>query len=295
MDRHLQVFEEARSELRAIAYRMLGSVSEADDVLQEAYLRWRRVKAEQVAAPRAYLARVVTRLAIDALRSAKARRETYVGPWIPEPTAERPGEDLAESLSLAFLLVLEQLSPPERAAFLLREVFSYPYAEIAAILEQSEPAARQLVSRGRKRLSEGRPRFRPEADQHEALLGAFVAACGAGDIAGLLRLLSRDVVLWSDGGGQRHAARNLIRSADHVARFLLGVVPRQPEGQVASPCLVNGLPALALRVGDTLTGLISLDGVLDGAGAPRIAQIYTILNPDKLAAFERSAQGPAIS
>jgi RNA polymerase sigma-70 factor (ECF subfamily) len=287
-----EAYEELRPLLLSIAYRMLGGVGEAEDVVQEAFLRYHRarVAGTQVEAPKAYLSAVTTRLAIDHLRSARARRETYVGPWLPEPIVEDPREDpsahaeLADSLSLAFLVVLERLTPLERAAFLLREVFDYPYADLAAILERSEESCRQLVTRGRRHLDEARPRTDvPRARQAE-LTERFVLACAAGETEALIEMLAQDAIAYTDGGGRARAARKPIYGADRVARLLVGIA--RPERLPDMPLLpravdVNGAPGLALveEHGGRAVAILSLD--LDDED--RVRNVWIVVNPDKLA------------
>src|SRR3954451_5498204 len=229
------LFEEHRPGLARLAYRMLGSLADADDVLQEAYLRWRDVRAA-VESPRAYLTTIVTRLCIDRRKAIEARKEAYVGPWLPEPVVE-PAEadpsarlEAAEAVSLAFLVVLESLAPTERAAYLLRRAFDYGYDEIAAILDKSEPACRQLVSRAEARVRERRPRFEADPGEAERLTVAFLRACSTGDLEGLVQLLADDAVVVSDGGGKAAAALVPIRGADRVARFFLGLMKKAPAG-----------------------------------------------------------------
>src|SRR4029453_12165069 len=194
-------FDEHRAALFAVAYRMLGSVADAEDIVQDAFLRWREAPRDDVESPRAYLTTIVTRLCIDHLRSARGRREEYVGPWLPEPVVavEPPAEpgEMAESCSMAFLVLLESLTPAERAALLLREVFDYEYAEVATILGKSEANCRQLVRRARERIAKGRPRFDASVAQREQMTERFMAACATGDMEGLLGLLSDDITLWS--------------------------------------------------------------------------------------------------
>ena len=227
-----EIFEEHRPALARLAYRMLGSLADADDVLQEAYLRWARDSREAVQSPRAYLLSIVTRLCIDQRQSVEARKITYVGPWLPEPVVERigtaPGMPLetAESVSMALLLVLESLSPVERAAYLLRRIFDYDYAVIAQVLDKSEPSCRQIVSRAEQRIYEQRPRFEPDPTQAERLTDAFLQACSTGDLNGLVQILASDAVLYSDGGGKAAAALAPIRGADKIARFFLGIMKK---------------------------------------------------------------------
>src|SRR3954453_22844585 len=207
-----RLFEEHRPGLARLAYRMLGSVADADDVLQESYLRWTRADRSAVESTRAYLSSIVTHLCIDRRKAIEARKETYIGPWLPEPIVEPAAADpggrleAAESVSLAFLVVLESLAPVERAAYLLRRVFDYGYDEIARILGKSEPACRQLVSRAEGRVLEHRPRFEADPGEAERLTGAFPQACSTGDLDGLMQLLAPDAVVLSDGGGKATAA-----------------------------------------------------------------------------------------
>ncbi|MFE6622795.1 RNA polymerase sigma-70 factor [Streptomyces sp. NPDC057740] len=280
------VFEEHRPVLLGVAYRMLGRVADAEDVVQEAWLRWSHADRSEVREPRAYLVRVTTRLAIDRLRQVKARGETYVGPWLPEPyvtdfgdtvpdTAERAV--LADSVSLAVLVVLESLSPLERAVFVLREAFGYPYAEIAAMLDRGEPAVRQLAGRARKHVDERRPRYEVDPVQRRDLTERFLAAAAEGDLEGLMSLLAPDVRLVGDSGGKAKAPVRVLETADKVGRFLIGAA-RKGAADVSFRFLeVNGGPAVLVRSGDKPDSVFQLD-VLDG----RIQAVYIIRNPDKL-------------
>jgi RNA polymerase sigma-70 factor (ECF subfamily) len=284
-----QTFVDLKPLLFSIAYRMLGSVTEAEDVLQDAYLRWHQVPEAEVDSGRSFLAAVVTRLCIDQLRSARARRETYVGPWLPEPLVTEAAPDVAEeaeladSISMAFLVLLESLTPLERAALLLREVFGFGYDEIARILDRSEEACRQLVSRGRKRLGDPRPRFEADPGRRRELTEQFLAAVGSGDLAGLLELLAEDAVAWSDGGGRVAAARRPIVGAQQVARFLLGVTRSLPPDLEIRVAQVNGQPGiLAFSGGQPFTVI-----VLEMAEG-RIHGLRIVVNPDKLRRLARS-------
>ena len=274
-------FVEHRPMLFGIAYRVLGSVAEAEDVVQDAYLRWQRVDADEVDSPAAYLTTVVTRLAIDHLRSARVKREQYVGPWLPEPLVASDdievGMELADSLSTAFLVVLETLSPSERAAFVLREVFDYPYADVAAILDKSEAACRQLVHRARESVAARRPRFPASASQRERLTRRFLETCRSGDVGALLGLLTEDVTLLSDGGDKARAAKRPIIGRDKVVRFLNGILPSAPADAVAEMTRVNGGPGVVVRAGGTVVLVATLDCVGEG-----IAGIHLVVNPDKL-------------
>lgn len=279
---NLASFEEQRPGLARLAYRMLGSRADADDILQEAFVRWAREDRHTIDSPRAYLTSVVTRLCIDRRREIDARKETYIGQWLPEPIVEavpspdRPAE-LAESVSMAFLYVLERLTPVERAAYLLRQVFAYDYSDISTILEKSEENCRQIVSRAERRVHEGRPRFTPPGEEVNRLSREFLQACSTGDLNGLLRLLSDDVVMLSDGGGKATAALRPVEGADHVARFFIGIFRKGYVNGRAEIVTVNGQPGIAAYLNDELVSLFSLDFV-DG----RIQGIYVIRNPDKL-------------
>ena len=266
-----------------VAYRMLGSVSEAEDVAQEALLRLAR-SDDRIEEPAAWITTVATRLSLDALRSARARREAYVGPWLPEPLVDdTPDErvELAESLSQAFLVMLERLTPLERAAFLLREVFDYDYPKIAEILGRSEPASRQLVSRAKAHLSSNRPRFDPDEAVRDSLLERFLSAAEDGDLEGLEELLAEDAVLYSDGGGKVPAARRPLVGARRIAGVVAAITRKQRRHGPLEHQLVrvNGQPG---RISRTATGqiwdVLSID-VVDG----RIQTIRVVRNPDKLA------------
>jgi RNA polymerase sigma-70 factor, ECF subfamily len=278
------IFEEHRPALARLAYRMLGSLADADDVLQEAYLRWVRADRESVQSPRAYLLSIVTRLCIDERQSVEARKMTYVGPWLPEPVvspmATDPGTPLetAETVSMALLLILESLSPVERAAYLLRRIFDYDYDVIAQVLERSEPSCRQIVSRAEQRIHDQRPRFDTDPAQAQRLTGAFLQACSTGDLNGLVQILASDAVLYSDGGGKARAALAPIRGADKIARFFLGISKKLPPGAEVRSVRVNGQPGVITSVGGQLDIVLTLD-VVDG----RIANCFVVRNPDKLA------------
>ncbi len=281
--------EQLRPVSFAIAYRMLGSVSEAEDVVQEALLRVHRAIAdgEQIVSPRAYVATVTTRLAINELRSARARREQYFGEWLPEPIltdgVEDPAQhaEMADSLSLAMLVLLERLTPEQRAALLLHDVFDYGYAEIAAIIGKSEDNVRQLASRARRHVDRHRPRFETSRQQREELTERFLAAARAGDLAGLEVLLAHDVALTGDGGGKVPALARSLRGRNRVARVLLNwmrVAARLP-GFTLRPSEVNGGPGVMVMDGQQrLISVWSLE-ISDG----EIRGISSVVNPDKLA------------
>ena len=283
-----QTFDQYRPLLFAIAYRMLGSVMDAEDIVQEAFLRWQAAAGDDIRSPRAFLSAVVTRLCIDQLRSAQAQREHYIGPWLPEPLVSEHAPDveeaamLQESLSLAFLVLLERLNPVERAVFLLHDVFDFDYAEIAPIVGKSVANCRQMARRARTRLADQRPRFEPSRAQQEQLTRQFMQACAEGDLPGLVALLADDITLWSDGGGQVAAAIRPIHGTDAVARFLLGIVRKAPPTYLPRPAWVNGRPGLVVEAAGRPVSVFGLD-LVDG----RIAAIRIIVTPDKLGGVGR--------
>ncbi|WP_353941123.1 RNA polymerase sigma-70 factor [Streptomyces sp. HUAS MG91] len=289
-DDSLRAFEEHRPVLMGVAYRMLGRVADAEDVVQDTWLRWSRADRGEVREPRGYLVRIATRLAVDRLREAQARRESYVGPWLPEPlvtdfgptvpdTAEQAV--LADSVSFAVLVVLESLSPLERAVFVLREAFGLPFAEIAAVLERGESAVRQLAARARRHVEERRPRFDVDPARQRDLTERFLAAAAGGDLDGLLALLAPDVRLVGDSGGKAKAPLRVIESADKVGRFLRGIAAKDSgpgfEFRIAE---ANGATALVALVDGKPEAFFQL-GVSEG----RIQHIYIVRNPDKLQAL----------
>ncbi|MFD5103392.1 RNA polymerase sigma-70 factor [Streptomyces albidochromogenes] len=284
-----EVFEEHRPFLTQVAYRMLGRIADAEDVVQEAWLRWSAQPRDDVREPRPYLVRITTRLAIDRLRHVQARREAYVGPWLPEPletdfgatvedTAERAV--LADSVSLAVLVVLESLSPLERAVFVLREAFGFPYGEIAATLERSEAAVRQLAGRARRHVGERKPRFDVDPAERRDLTERFLAAASGGDLDALLRLLAPDVRLVGDSGGKAKAPLRVIESADKVGRFLFGAAKQGIPDSEFRFLELNGGPALLVLAGGKPDAVLQLD-IADGF----IQCVYIVRNPDKLSAL----------
>jgi len=288
-DTETDVFEEHRPVLMGVAYRMLGRVADAEDVVQEAWLRWSGADRSEVREPRAYLVRVTTRLAIDRLRQVKARGETYVGPWLPEPYVTDFGDTvpdtaeqavLADSVSLAVLVVMESLSPLERAVFVLREAFGYPYADIAAMLDRGEPAVRQLAGRARRHVEERRPRYEVDPARRRDLTERFLAAAGGGDLEGLMSLLAPDVRLVGDSGGKTKAPLRVLESADHVGRFLVGIAERGVTDITWRFLELNGGPAVLVLSAGKPDSVFQLD-ILDG----RIQSVYIIRNPDKLRAL----------
>ncbi|MEU0471757.1 RNA polymerase sigma-70 factor [Streptomyces olivaceus] len=287
------VFEEHRPVLLGVAYRMLGRLADAEDVVQEAWLRWSGADRSAVREPRGYLVRVATRLAVDRLRQIKSRGETYVGPWLPEPCVTHFGNAvpdtaeqavLADSVSLAVLVVLESLSPLERAVFVLREAFGYPYAEIAGMLERGEPAVRQLAGRARRHVDERRPRYDVDPAQRRDLTERFLAAAAGGDLAALLELLAPDVRLVGDSGGKSRAPLRELEGSDKVARFLQGAARKSVPDLTHRLLEINGGPALLVLSGGTPDSVFQLD-----VSGGRVQAVYIIRNPDKL----RSLAAPA--
>jgi RNA polymerase sigma-70 factor (ECF subfamily) len=288
-DTATDVFEEHRPVLMGVAYRMLGRVADAEDVVQEAWLRWTGADRSDVREPRGYLVRVTTRLAIDRLRQVQSRNEAYPGPWLPEPyvtdyeatvpdTAERAV--LTDTVSLAVLVVLESLSPLERAVFVLREAFGYPYAEIAGMLDRTEPAVRQLAGRARRHVDERRPRYEVDPAERRELTERFLAAAAGGDLDGLMALLAPDVRLVADSGGLAKAPVRIIESADKVGRFLHGVSGQGLEDASFRFMEVNGGFALVVLAAGKPDAVFQLD-VADG----RIQRIHIVRNPEKLLAL----------
>lgn len=276
-----------RPRLTGLAYRMLGSLAEAEDAVQEVFLRWRAGRPAELREAAAWLTTVTTRVCLDHLRSARVRRESYVGPWLPEPVdaaaidpAGDPFETAArrQDLSLALLLALEALSPAERAAFLLHDVFDYGFAEIAGTLETTEANCRQLASRARRKLRAERPMPQAPLEQLDRLYDRFEAACSSRDPRALLELLEPDAELLSDGGGKVAAALNPIRGADRVVRFMMGIAGKAPPGAQAFRQVLNGAPALTVYV----DGALFVSFHLDAAAGGRIRRILAVSNPDKL-------------
>lgn len=272
-------FEEHRPTLLGLAYRLLGSMWDAEDVVQDAWLRWQATDRDDVKDPRAFLVTVVSRLALDQLRSARVRREAYTGPWLPEPVrASEAGPldtaELRDTVSYATLHLMERLSPPERAVFVLREAFDYPYAEIARITGLSAPNARQLHRRASARLAQGRDHFQPTAEEHGKLLARFMEAAAGGDLDALAEILHEDVVAWNDGGGRVKAALRPIEGRRKVLAFIAGLASRYGFRTVMTEA--NGRPALWGAVG-AHNQLVTV-AVRDG----RISEIFAVLNPDKL-------------
>jgi RNA polymerase sigma-70 factor (TIGR02957 family) len=273
-----------RNLLFTVAYEMLGSAADAEDVLQETWLRWADVDVAEVREPRAYLVRITTRLALNRIRTLARRRESYVGPWLPEPLLTSPdvAEDveLADSVSTAMLLVLETLTPTERAVFVLREVFDLPYDEIAAAVDKSAPAVRQIAHRARSHVEARRPREVVTEQDRTQVVERFLAAVATGDLQGLLDVLSPDVVLITDGGGKKQAALRPIHGVEKVLRFLSAVMPDDGSAS-ATATVVNGSTGLRLLLGDELDTIATMR--VDGG---RVTALYLVRNPDKLGRVE---------
>lgn len=285
-------FIQYRPYLFSIAYRMLGSVMDAEDMVQDAYLRWTKVDAGLIEQPKAFLAKIVTRLCIDHLRSAQVTRESYVGPWLPEPlaTAAPDSESLvliADTLSLAFLRLLERLTPNERAVYLLRHVFDYEYGEISEIVEKSEAACRQLFRRARQHLTSQEARFDTQWAEQEALVNAFWEACQQNDTESLRSILAEDVVMWSDGGGKVTAARKPVKSVEKVITFLFGIMRLAPPSYRVKFGVCNHQPAAQVWVDGQLISVMIVD-VRHG----RVQNIFTVLNPDKLRHLQVNGLNP---
>jgi RNA polymerase sigma-70 factor (ECF subfamily) len=280
----LATFDQYRSLLFSIAYRMLGSVADAEDMLQETFIRWQQSGEENVRSPRAFLVTIVSRLCINYLQSARIQREEYVGQWLPEPIVTGPGSDpftiikVDESLSMAFLVLLERLTPIERAVFLLREVFEYEYSEVAAVLGQSKANCRQILRRARQHVSAMRPRFATSEHKQSDLFERFLNAVRTGEMEGLVDLLSKDVVLHSDGGGKAIAVPNMVQGADNVARGILGGLRKLvPTTLVRRLALINGKPGLVNYLKGKPHSVLTIDIADD-----RIRAIYIVTNPEKL-------------
>lgn len=288
------VFEDNRHHLFGVAYRMLGSVTESEDAVQETWLRWAEADHATINSPRGWLTTVITRLTVDRLRSAQHRRETYVGPWLPEPMVrpdvggqpgvhEDPAEhvELADSLSIAFLAMLERLDPVERAAFLLREVFGHGYDEVAPMVDRSEVACRQIVHRAKERLGPDRPvRFDPGPSEERRLVDSFLGAALSGDIEGFRDVLTEDVVMWNDGGPDRRAARKPIVGIDRVTTFVINIAGRSESlgGELSVRHVrVNEAPGVAIHVDNDVYMVMAFDIGPDG-----IRTVHSMLNPDKL-------------
>jgi RNA polymerase sigma-70 factor (ECF subfamily) len=271
-------FEQHRSFLVGLAYRMLGSVTDAEDIVQDAFLRWSEIDPSTIEHPRAYLSRVVSRLCLDRMKSATARREHYVGLWLPEPLVTEPVAPLAEDLSVALLLTLERLSPLERAAFLLHDVFDMDFVDVATALERSEAACRQLAARAREHVRDTRPRFAADGDAQTRLADAFHAAMTTGDLSKIAELLADDAVLYSDSGGKRFVAHQPIHGKDKILKIFTNAASKRaiPRPDQIERAQINGMPGFIIR---TTEGIETIALEL---GGDRIAALYVVANPDKL-------------
>ncbi|MFD7908213.1 RNA polymerase sigma-70 factor [Kitasatospora sp. NPDC059747] len=278
----LDDFTEHRRLLFGTAYRLLGSVADTEDVLQDAWLAWSRVDRETVANPRAYLVRTVTNLSLTRLTSARAKREAYVGPWLPEPLLTAPdiadGAELADSVSTAMLVVLESLGPVERAVFVLREAFGFSHAEIAGFLDRSEATVRQTAHRAREHVRAHRRRFDSDPEQRREITDRFLAACTGGDLNAVMELLAPDVTAWSDGGGKVTAARRPLHGTDGVARWILGVLAKpELQGMAWRSAVINGEQSVLFTMDGQPVGALTYD-IADG----RLQNLRFQVNPDKL-------------
>jgi RNA polymerase sigma-70 factor (ECF subfamily) len=294
----IEQFQAQRPRLFAVAYRMLGSASDAEDVVQDAWLRYANASPADVRSPAAYLTTIVTRLCLDRLKAARASREEYVGPWLPEPavTDDAAGPErsvaLAESVTLAFMVLLETLTPEERAVFLLREVFEHDYDDIAAMLDTTPANCRQLFHRAKLRIADRRPRFAGAVDHKRPLIGRFVDALRAADEQQLANVLAEDVGFWSDGGGKTLAARRPVFGREHVAHMLAGFRRTAPSLGVDLATVwidivdVNGEPAMLMRLAGRLDSVYAFTTADD-----TITAIHVVRNPDKLQFLERQLQG----
>ncbi len=289
-DEHAERFTALRPLLFTIAYEILGSATESDDVLQESYLRWAEVDLSIVQDTKAYLAQLVTRQSLNALRAQSRRREEYVGPWLPEPLLLETGDNtdastdvvLAESVSMAMMVVLETLSPDERAVFVLREVFGFSHDEIASTIGKSAAAVRQMAHRAREHVQSRRKRFEPvDPKLSMEITARFFAAASTGDVDGLIEMLSTDVVWTADSDGKVSAARRPVSGAERVAKLVVGLVRLAGESGRVEPAMYNNAPALKLYLGDSFEGVITVE-ITDG----RISHFYAMRNPDKLAGVD---------
>lgn len=276
----LDHFQQHRSYLQGLAYRMLGSVVDAEDIVQDAYLRWHNIDQATIDNPQAFLTTIVSRLCLDRLGEARRKRETYIGPWLPEPVVElTPEADIANDVSFALMLALERLSPLERAAFLLHDVFDVSFTEIANILDRKEAACRQLAKRAREHLRKDKPRFKTDREDKQALADAFFSAARQGDVSQLQQLLQENAVLHSDGGGRRLAALRLINGADKICRLFAGIARKSTGYPVlwSQTMPINGAPGILSLEADGLLQAVSVR--FEGT---RIAEVYMVRNPEKL-------------
>ena len=289
----MEAFETYRPLLFSIAYRMLGSASDAEDMVQETYLRYRTAQETEIRSLKAFLTTVITRLCLDELKSARVQREQYLGPWLPEPLLTGDAEaqvEQRESLSLAFLTLLEELTPAERAVFVLHEAFDYPYDEIGKMIDKNAAACRQLFHRAEERLAAHQRRFEPSPDAQRELVGRFLLASQSGNVQALTELLARDVVVWSDGGGKVSAAIRPVYGQERFIRFIQGLWRKAFADLAVNVETINGAPALLFWTGGRLY-MVSSFRIADG----QIQEAYGVLNPDKLAYLQRQLQERARS
>lgn len=281
-------FETYRPLLFSIAYRMLGSAMEAEDILQEAYLRYSGLPEGQIQLPKAYLSRTVTNLCLDQLKSAREQREVYIGPWLPEPllTDDRTDSDEMDSISMAFLLLLEKLSPAERAVFLLHEVFDYEYPEIAGILDKDQATCRQLLHRAKQHIVQNRPRFKPNPDDHKLIFAQFMTAVSEGDLNGLVSMLAEEATSWSDSGGKTKAARRVLVGRERVAAFILGLARKASPDVIYEPTMINAAPAVIVWDQGSIRSVLVVE-IENGL----VKALRFVLNPDKLRYLLRQVQG----
>ncbi|MEU1149500.1 RNA polymerase sigma-70 factor [Streptomyces sp. NPDC005863] len=282
-------FETHRPRMFGLAYRILGSAQEAEDAVQDAYLRWNAARREDIALPSAWLAKTVTNLCLTRLTSARARREQYVGTWLPEPVITSGGTlgplesaEQRDAVSMALLVLLERLTPKERAVYVLREAFAYSHRDIAGVLGTTEANCRQLNRRAARAVTEARPRFEPGHELRRRFVESFIAAAREGDVARLERILATDVTWWGDGGGKAAATRTPILGRENVLRFLLGVMGKVKAASDISYAEVNGAPALVLRAAGRITAIAAFEG-----GDGRVTGVRSVVNPDKLVFVER--------
>lgn len=275
---HAGVFEAERPHLLAVAYRMLGTRGDAEDVVQDSFLRFREAELATIGSARGFLTTIVIRLCLDTLKSARAQRERYDGLWLPEPVRTDDTTIDRDSIAMAFLVVLEALSPEERAVYVLHEVFEYSHPEIAAMLHKTEDACRQMLRRAHPRVAERRPRFALSADERERLVRRFMAACATGDVDDVRAMLTADATAWADGGGKAVSARNPIEGADNVVRFVTGLARKGGSGATFEIAEINGAPGLIVR----RAGVVETVSVFELAADGKIARIQLVRNPDKL-------------
>lgn len=292
---HHDLFEEYRGLLFSIAYRMLGSTMEAEDIVQDVYLRFREVDLDTITSPKYYLTTITTRLCINQMKSAQVQRETYLGPWLPEPVLTDYQPELTnpsqratvyDTISMAFMVMIERLTPAERAVFLLREILDYDYAEIAEVIDKSEATCRKIFSRAKKHVQDNQPRFENKPDQHKLLLQQFITTIEQGDVDGLVAMLADDVVLMPDGGGTRGAAIRILRGSDPVSKFVMGITYLYTDDMTLKLEQVNGQWAIVIRLSDGKPFNVVLMDSYNG----KIQCLYSIAGDHKLTGLELSKE-----